>query len=87
MKQVIIRCDHCYTEFGDVEVLKSEGLPIEPGSINVCPRCGQVCKFDEDLNLKMMKGEDIQQLVHDFPDVYNGIVQTVAIIMERVKLN
>jgi hypothetical protein len=84
--KTVIRCTNCYHPFDTFTVL-NDTKPIKPGTINVCANCGNVTKFDNEMQIVTMTGDDIFQLVHDHPEIYQSIVHAVTLIMERVKLN
>lgn len=59
------------------------GETPEPGDIGICLRCGNVEKYDENLQLTPLTDEDLIELVKD-EDLWNYILKAKYIIKNKL---
>lgn len=61
-------CRNCGVEI-DAHTSNNGDTP-KKDDISICGACGEISKFDENLNLLPMDGEEIKQLKHNDPSTY-----------------
>lgn len=84
MNNICSNCHHAIES--NTEVGGDSHLPT-PGAISICFYCGQVCVFNDDLSLRKITEEEMDDLRANDHAVYKLIMEAVEAIRLKIVMN
>jgi hypothetical protein len=57
----------------------------EPGDISICFKCAFVGVYEEDLTIRALTAEELEQIQDEFPDTYRLLMATINEVKNRKK--
>lgn len=78
-------CSNCGKNFEMATPADGQSNPRK-GSVSICFGCGQIGVFQEDLTVKKITDEDLQEIQEKLPEAYLQMISISAAIKNKIVL-
>jgi phage FluMu protein Com len=79
------KCPSCNAELDSATCITDNDAKPEAGDISICPSCGEINQFDNDLNLVILPSSKLKRIKLENPEDYEIIMDAVIMIKSRIK--
>lgn len=80
-------CSNCHHPIESTTEVYGDNNTPAPGAISICFYCGQICVFEEDLSLRKITQDELDDLKMNDHLVYRLIHEAVKAIKDRIMQN
>lgn len=85
-KSLPIQCSNCYYVF-DRHASILEDDTLTSGGVSICLKCAQICIFKDDLSLRNITAEELNEMKGKWPEDYLKMMTTASSITAKNRFN
>lgn len=77
------KCPHCGESFNMVTGVYNDNPP-EENDVSICSKCGNILRFDENIDLVIAEDEFLEEMKETHPEDYSDMMDVVIAIKARL---